>query len=27
LFAKVTGTVNFAVKGPYKKKTVSVLPV
>ena len=26
LFAKITGTVNFAFKGPFKKKTVSVLP-
>ena len=26
LFAKVTGTVAFATKGPFKKKTVSVLP-
>jgi large subunit ribosomal protein L27 len=26
LFAKITGTVNFATKGPFKKKTVSVLP-
>ena len=27
LFAKITGTVNFATKGPFKKKTVSVVPV
>jgi large subunit ribosomal protein L27 len=27
LFAKVNGTVNFAVKGPAKKKVVSVVPV
>ena len=26
LFAKITGTVNFAIKGPLKKKTVSVVP-
>jgi large subunit ribosomal protein L27 len=26
LFAKITGIVNFAVKGPFKKKTVSVVP-
>ncbi len=26
LFAKVTGTVAFAIKGPFKKKTVSVVP-
>ena len=26
LFAKVTGTVNFATKGPFKKKTVSIMP-
>jgi len=26
LFAKVTGTVTFTTKGPFKKKTVSVLP-
>ena len=26
LFAKVTGKVTFATKGPSKKKTVSVLP-
>jgi large subunit ribosomal protein L27 len=26
LFAKITGTVTFATKGPFKKKTVSVLP-
>jgi large subunit ribosomal protein L27 len=26
LFAKITGTVSFATKGPFKKKTVSVLP-
>jgi len=26
LFAKIAGTVNFATKGPFKKKTVSVLP-
>jgi large subunit ribosomal protein L27 len=26
LFAKITGTVAFATKGPDKKKTVSVLP-
>ena len=26
LFAKITGTVNFATKGPFKKKTVSVVP-
>ena len=27
LFAKVDGTVNFSVKGPSKKKMVSVMPV
>ncbi len=27
LFAKISGSVNFAVKGPFGKKTVSVLPV
>ena len=27
LFAKVDGTVNFSVKGPAKKKMVSVVPV
>ena len=27
LFAKVDGTVNFSVKGPAKKKMVSVMPV
>jgi large subunit ribosomal protein L27 len=26
LFAKITGTVAFTTKGPFKKKTVSVLP-
>jgi large subunit ribosomal protein L27 len=26
LFAKITGTVNFAIKGPFKQKTVSVVP-
>jgi large subunit ribosomal protein L27 len=26
LFAKITGIVNFAVKGPFKKKTVSIVP-
>jgi large subunit ribosomal protein L27 len=26
LFAKVTGTVTFAIKGPSRKKTVSVSP-
>ncbi|HEY5929249.1 MAG TPA: 50S ribosomal protein L27 [Burkholderiales bacterium] len=26
LFAKVNGTVNFSVKGPTKRKVVSVLP-
>ncbi len=26
LFAKITGTVNFTTKGPFKKKTVSVVP-
>lgn len=26
LFAKITGTVSFAVKGPQKKKTVSIMP-
>ena len=26
LFAKITGTVNFAIKGPSGKKTVSVVP-
>ena len=26
LFAKVTGTVTFATKGPFNKKTVSVMP-
>ena len=26
LFAKITGTVNFAIKGPFKKKIVSVVP-
>jgi large subunit ribosomal protein L27 len=26
LFAKVDGTVNFSVKGPEKKKVVSVVP-
>jgi large subunit ribosomal protein L27 len=26
LFAKITGTVTFATKGPFKKKTVSVMP-
>ena len=26
LFAKITGKVAFAIKGPFKKKTVSVLP-
>jgi large subunit ribosomal protein L27 len=26
LFAKVTGTVNFAVKGAEKRKTVSIIP-
>ncbi|HXF17454.1 MAG TPA: 50S ribosomal protein L27 [Burkholderiales bacterium] len=26
LFAKITGTVTFVTKGPFKKKTVSVLP-
>ena len=26
LFAKITGTVNFTTKGPFKKKTVNVLP-
>lgn len=26
LFAKITGTVTFATKGPFKKKTVSVAP-
>jgi large subunit ribosomal protein L27 len=26
LFAKITGTVNFAIKGPSKRKTVSVVP-
>ena len=25
LFAKITGTVNFTTKGPFKKKTVSVV--
>ena len=27
LFAKITGTVSFATKGPFKKKTVSISPV
>ena len=27
LFAKITGTVNFAIKGPFKKKIVNVMPV
>jgi len=27
LFAKVTGTVEFAVKGAEKRKTVSIVPV
>ena len=27
LFAKVDGTVNFSVKGPAKRKMVSVVPV
>jgi large subunit ribosomal protein L27 len=27
LFAKVDGTVNFSVKGPAKKKMVSIVPV
>jgi large subunit ribosomal protein L27 len=26
LFAKITGTVTFTTKGPFKKKTVSVAP-
>ena len=26
LFAKVSGTVSFAVKGPQKKKTVNIMP-
>jgi large subunit ribosomal protein L27 len=26
LFAKIDGTVNFAVKGPARKKTVSIVP-
>jgi len=26
LFAKITGTVSFAVKGPQKKKTVNIMP-
>jgi large subunit ribosomal protein L27 len=26
LFAKISGTVNFATKGPQKKKTVSIMP-
>jgi len=26
LFAKITGKVEFAVKGPFKKNTVNVLP-
>jgi large subunit ribosomal protein L27 len=26
LFAKITGTVSFATKGPFKKKTVSISP-
>jgi len=26
LFAKVDGTVNFAIKGPEKKKVVSIVP-
>ncbi|HEX8988731.1 MAG TPA: 50S ribosomal protein L27 [Rhodocyclaceae bacterium] len=26
LFAKVTGTVNFSVKGAEKRKTVSIIP-
>ena len=26
LFAKITGTVNFTTKGPFKKKTVNVVP-
>jgi large subunit ribosomal protein L27 len=26
LFAKITGTVNFAIKGPSRKKIVSVMP-
>ena len=27
LFAKITGTVNFTIKGPFKKKIVNVMPV
>lgn len=26
LFAKITGKVSFAVKGPQKKKTVNIMP-
>ncbi|MBI3528325.1 MAG: 50S ribosomal protein L27 [Betaproteobacteria bacterium] len=26
LFAKITGTVAFAIKGPSRKKTVSIVP-
>ena len=26
LFAQITGTVNFTTKGPFKKKTVNVVP-
>ena len=26
LFAKISGTVSFAVKGPQKKKTVNIMP-
>ena len=26
LFAKITGTVEFAVKGPARKRTVNILP-
>lgn len=27
LFAKITGKVNFSVKGPFKRKVASVIPV
>ena len=27
LFAKITGPVNFAIKGPFKKNIVNVMPV
>ncbi len=26
LFAKITGTVNFSLKGPEQRKTVSIIP-